>query len=88
MAEYRLELTGQAEKSLRRIKTGDPRAYLRISRALDDIEGDPGLGKALKGVLAGRYSFRVGDYRIIYAVKRAVLTVIVIDLGHRRDIYR
>jgi len=88
LASYRLELTGQAEKSLESIRRGDKRAFRRIVCALDDIEKDPNIGKPLKGALSGRYSLRVADYRIVYVVKRGALLVIVIDMGHRRDIYR
>jgi len=40
--------------------------------------------------LAGRpaYRVRVGDYRIIYTVQDDVLLVVVVTLGHRRDVYR
>ncbi|MBV9470137.1 MAG: type II toxin-antitoxin system RelE/ParE family toxin [Abitibacteriaceae bacterium] len=33
-------------------------------------------------------SVRVGDYRIIYSIEDDVLRVLIIDIGHRRDIYR
>ncbi len=35
-----------------------------------------------------RYRIRVGDYRIIYQIQDAVLIVLVLDIGNRRDIYR
>jgi mRNA interferase RelE/StbE len=45
-------------------------------------------GKALTGSLKGRWRFRVGDYRIICSIKDDRLVVLVIDLGHRREVYR
>ena len=42
---------------------------------------------ALQG-LPGAYRIRVGDYRVIYTVDGGRLVVLVIDLGHRREIYR
>jgi mRNA interferase RelE/StbE len=45
-------------------------------------------GKALTGSLKGRWRFRVGDYRIICSIKDDRLIVLVIDLGHRREVYR
>ncbi|MBI4433111.1 MAG: type II toxin-antitoxin system RelE/ParE family toxin [Candidatus Omnitrophica bacterium] len=62
--------------------------YRRISTAFADLEKDPYQGKALKGQLKGRYSYRVGSYRIIYAIHERILTVFIIDVGHRGDIYR
>ena len=70
------------------MKRRDSVMYGRISSALDDIEKEPWQGKPLSGELKGRYSWRVGSYRIIYAVMDNVLTVLVVDIGHRKGIYR
>ncbi|MBI2890120.1 MAG: type II toxin-antitoxin system RelE/ParE family toxin [Nitrospirae bacterium] len=88
MAAYRVELSGQAERVVRRMARREPLLYRRVAGALDDLAHDPHAGKPLKGRLAGRYSHRVGPYRIIYVLRRAKLLVLVIDIGHRREIYR
>ncbi|MBI3616018.1 MAG: type II toxin-antitoxin system RelE/ParE family toxin [Candidatus Omnitrophica bacterium] len=88
MPSYKLEFTGQAEKALARIARSEPAIYRRVSQALDDLGRDPYQGKPLKGELRGHYSYRVGSYRIVYVIQRDRLLVIVIDIGHRRDIYR
>jgi mRNA interferase RelE/StbE len=36
----------------------------------------------------GYYRLRVGDYRVVYAIEDAVLLVLVVRIGHRRDVYR
>jgi len=61
---------------------------VRVASALDDLERNPFQGKPLKGELKGRCSYRIGSYRIIYLVRRSQLLVIVIDIGHRRGIYK
>ena len=66
----------------------EPALYQRMARALDDLERDPFQGKPLKGELRGRYSYRIGTYRIVYLVRQHELLVLVIDIGHRREIYR
>lgn len=66
----------------------EPEMLPRIVAALDCLEIDPFVGKALKGELKGRYSYRAGSYRIIYCIRRQKLLVLVIDIGHRRGIYR
>ncbi len=88
MASYRLELSNQAERVIRRIAEREPALYQRIAEALSDLERDPLQGKSLKGELKGRYSYRIGTYRIIYIIRHSELLVLVIDVGHRRDIYR
>jgi len=58
----------------------------------DRVQGsdDPRtLGEALKGPVVGRYwKYRVGDYRIICDIQDALLLVLVVRIGHRREIYR
>ena len=45
-------------------------------------------GNPLHGELKGLRSYRFGGYRILYEVRHGELLVIVIDLGHRREIYK
>ena len=88
MAAYKLELSNQAERVIRRMAEREPALYQRVAGALDDLQRDPHQGKPLKGALRGRYSYRVGSYRIVYLVRQQELLVLVIDIGHRRGIYR
>lgn len=88
MPSYRIELTDQAERALKRIAQSEPALYVRLSQAIDGLESDPFQGKPLKGELKGRYSYRVGSYRILYVIHRHHLLVVVVDVGHRREIYR
>ena len=88
MPSYRIELTHQAERALKRIAQSEPTLYSRVSRAIDGLGSDPFQGKPLKGELKGRYSYRVGSYRILYIIRHHHLLVVVIDVGHRREIYR
>ena len=88
MAAYKLELSNQAERVIRRMAEREPALYQRVAGALDDLRRDPHQGKPLKGELKGRYSYRVGSYRIVYFIRQQELVVLVIDIGHRRDIYR
>jgi mRNA interferase RelE/StbE len=46
------------------------------------------VGKPLRGELEGRYSARRGEFRIVYRIDDDKITVEVIDIRHRRDIYR
>ena len=49
---------------------------------------DPFCGTALKGDFQGLYRYRVGDYRVIYAILRQEITVHVVKVGHRREVYQ
>jgi mRNA interferase RelE/StbE len=46
------------------------------------------LGKILAGELEGMIRYRVGDYRLICRLEDQALTILVIEVGHRREIYR
>ena len=66
-------------------------AQRRIARAIDALALDPRPRAAR--LLAGRpgervWRLRVGEYRILYEVRDTELVVLVIRIGHRRDVYR
>jgi mRNA interferase RelE/StbE len=45
-------------------------------------------GKALNGALGGLWRYRVGDVRVICEIQKGVLRVLVLEVGHRREVYR
>jgi mRNA interferase RelE/StbE len=80
-------LSRQAEKFL--IGLRDAALYGRLRTAIDGLTQDARPSGCVK--LAGApdlYRIRVGDYRIVYQVKDAALFVLVLSIGHRREIYR
>lgn len=84
---YTVEILKRAEKFLRSIN--DARLYRKIREAIDSLEMlpfPPG-SKKLVGT-QDLHRLRVGDYRIIYKVDGGNLIILVITIGHRRDIYR
>lgn len=86
---YKVELSRPAAKELETVFRADKKLYRRFVDALAAIAEEPeALGKPLHGGLKGLRSYRFGSYRILYQVLRARLIVVVVDLGHRREIYR
>lgn len=81
---YRIELRPAAMRALRKL---DPPVARRIQGAIALLAQNPRppASRALKGRPGLRV--RVGDYRIIYTVEDDALLVVVVTLGHRRDIY-
>jgi mRNA interferase RelE/StbE len=62
----------------------------RLERCLQQLQSDPYRGnniKRLSGEFLGLLRYRVGDWRVIYRVDDAIQRIVVIDIGHRRDIY-
>jgi mRNA interferase RelE/StbE len=82
---YRVEIEPPARRALAKL----PRqAATRIIRRIEALAVSPrGVG-AVKLSGHNAYRIRAGDYRIIYAVLDDRMLVLVVEVGHRRDIYR
>jgi mRNA interferase RelE/StbE len=81
---YRIELRPAAVRALRKIDS-DMRGRVQGAIALLAQDPRPPAARALQGRPGLRV--RVGDYRIIYTVSDDVLLVVVVTVGHRRDVY-
>lgn len=86
MASYRVELTRTAEKQLRRVAQRSRARLVEAMQALADAPRPRGARK-LEGYEAV-YRIRVGQYRIIYEVIDERIVVIVLKVGHRKEVYR
>lgn len=82
---YSVSIKTSAFKSLRRI---DRENRGRIVAAIDSLADNPSAGGVLKGEFGGLRRLRVGAYRIVYEVQDAALVVLVVRIGHRREVYR
>lgn len=81
---YRLFYLPRVLKDLRKL---DPSIRSAVKKALERIASDPEVGKPLLYSLKGYYSFRTSSYRIIYKVRKKELIVLVVAVGHRREVY-
>jgi mRNA interferase RelE/StbE len=67
----------------------DNKLKARIYQALVDLAEDPRpVGSTKLQGSDNLYRIRVSDYRVIYAIQDAVLIVLVVEIGHRREVYR
>lgn len=81
---YDVRLTSRAARDLKRL---DNSVRTPVIKALEKLASDPEAGKPLQPPLKDLYSFRAGDYRIIYKIYKGELVVVVISVGHRREVY-
>jgi mRNA interferase RelE/StbE len=86
---WSLELTDTARRSLKKL---DPATASRILRFLVEklaqYENPRTLGKPLTGELGDYWRYRVGNYRVVVEIRDDRLEILVIRIGHRREVYR
>lgn len=86
MDEYALEVSATAERQLRRLQKADQR---RVVQTIRQLATDPRPRGTRK--LSGYddvYRVRSGRFRIIYSIEDRRLLIIVLKIGHRKDVYR
>lgn len=84
--KYRIEVKKSAAKELKKIPGPDQK---RISMAIDNLAEN--LPEPDTTKMKGNHPFhkiRVGNYRIIYEIQDDILLILIIKIGHRKDIYR
>lgn len=69
------------------IRKLDPGTRNRVRAAVEELSRDPLQGKPLSFTLKGLRSWRTGDWRIIYEAEAERVVVVVVTVGHRRDVY-
>ncbi len=85
-AAYRIVFAPRAERDLRALP---PEVQRRLKPRIDSLAHTPrprGV-KALSGE-EGLLRLRIGDYRIVYQAEDHALTVLILKIGHRREVYR
>ena len=83
---YTVHLSPAAARQLRKI---DPPARRRLQAAIELLSQDPGPQGAKKLVGGdGEWRVRTGDYRVVYDIDDGILLILVIAVGHRREIYQ
>lgn len=85
---WTIELDSKAAKSL---KSLDKTSKQRIEQFIDKlaISTNPRqTGRALQGSLKGLWRYRVGNYRLICQIRDNEVLILVLDIGHRKEIYK
>ena len=87
---YRIELTPAAEKSLAKVAKNNRVLMKKIDQVLLSLADStvPANSKQLVGEDPPLYRVRDGDYRILYQIEDEVLVILVVHVGHRKDVYR
>lgn len=84
---YRVQWSERAVKQLDKLDRQVARAIARFMRErVHGAENPRMVGKPLRG--EGLWSYRIGDYRVLCHIDDPAVTVLVVELGHRREVYR
>ncbi len=81
-------VTSYSRKALQSLKKIPKKYQKKVLKVIDSLKEAPFYGKKLQGELCGLYSIRIWPYRIIYLVKKEDLIIVIVDIGHRQNIYK
>ena len=82
---YSLILSKKAEKDLQQLPE---KQKLKVIQKLHQLVSNPFIGKKLQGELQNKYSIKVVPYRIIYIIYKKEIQVVIVAIGHRKDVYK
>lgn len=89
MKSYKVEYTQQAVKQLQKMDKYTQKLILSwIGKNLVNCEDPRVHGKALVANQTGQWRYRVGDYRLITEIDDDKIIILVLEVGHRREIYK
>ena len=84
-SRYNVFFTREAKRNVEKV---DPSIKRVIQKAIESLSVSPAKGKPLTYDLSGLHSLRTSDYRIIYRLKERKLIIIIIAVGHRKEVYK
>jgi len=88
-AVWQVEFDRAAARDLRKLGADAQKLILKYLRERVATSDDPRrFGHALTGDLTGLWRYRVGDYRIVASIEDDRFVVLVVAIGHRREVYR
>ena len=86
MAQYKIEVSASAERQLKKIRREDK---IRILRSISLLAGDPRpVGCRKISGYDDIYRIRIGNYRVIYEIDGKRIVIVILKIGHRREVYR
>lgn len=86
---FHVEFTESARKQLKKLDKYTQKIILFwLDKNLEGTDNPRAFGKALRENRFGQWRYRVGDYRIIAKIEDDKLVILVIAIGHRREIYK
>ena len=86
---WTIEFLPSAEKELAKLGRAEAKRIIQTLRTRIAVRADPReLGSALAGDLGGLWRWRIGDYRVVARIEDERITILVVRVAHRREVYR
>ena len=85
---YKVRIENKAVKQLKKMDKFQSKILIDwIEKNINGTDNPRLQGKGLVGNKSGLWRYRVGDYRIIADIQEEIVTILIVNVGHRRDIY-
>lgn len=86
---WAIEFVPAAAKELKKLGKGEAaRIIATLEQRIAALNDPRSLGSALTGELSGLWRWRIGDYRVIARIEDERITILIVRIGHRREVYR
>lgn len=86
---WRIEFVPAAAKELTKLgRTEATRIIETLETRIAVLDDPRTLGSALTGELGGLWRWRIGDYRVVARIEDERITILIVRVAHRRDVYR
>lgn len=86
---WKIEFLPAAEKELAKLGRAEAKRITRTLKTRIAARDDPRqLGSALAGELGGLWRWRIGDYRVVARIEDERITILIVRVAHRREVYR
>lgn len=87
--KYTVEYTKRAIKQLKKLDKQTSALILGwIEKNLVDCDNPRQFGKGLTANRKGEWRYRIGDYRLVAGIQDDKIVILILNIGHRRDIYK
>lgn len=86
---WKIEFDKKAKDEFFDLETAEKKRIIKfIEERLAKTENPRKLGAPLRGHLSGLWKYRIGNYRLICQIEDSVVTILIISVGHRKDVYK
>jgi len=84
--KYYIEIAEKIEKKFTKIPEKDKERIIEVIDSLSENPRPEGCKKLRGNLRPSLYRIRAGDYRIIYTIQEEVLLILIVEIGHRKDV--